>query len=151
MAIVLAMSAGVALGQGAAPQPPPIKMGLWEKKMETTGGPAGAMTLKSKSCVTPGTWQEMVENASRQHAGCSINITKTAHGYSFTGSCNQAHSTAVISGSATIEDAEHIVAETHSTMTMNGQKREIQTHSTSHYVGADCGKVKPGDPEVEDD
>ena len=150
-ALIFLAATGVALGQGTALQPPPIKMGLWEKTMETTGGAGGPATFKAKSCITPASWQEMVGNASKQPAGCTNNITRTAHGYSFSGSCNLAHVSSVFSGSSTIQDSEHIVSETHSTITHNGQKHESQTHSTSHYLGSNCGTVKPGEPEVEDD
>jgi hypothetical protein len=53
----------------------------------------------------------------------------------------------VTSGSATIPDSEHIVTETHSIMMTNGQKRDMELKSTSSFVGADCGTVKPGEPQ----
>jgi hypothetical protein len=34
-------------------------------------------------------------------------------------------------------------------MTRNGQKREMDSKSTSTFLGADCGKIKPGEPDSE--
>lgn len=133
-------------------QAPPVKMGLWEKTMTMTGGPTGTMTIKSKSCVTPDSWKEMVGNSSKPQPGCTTNLTKTSNGYSFVSSCTRPQGgTMTAKGSATIQDAEHIVGESHTTSTMNGKTREMEMHSTSHFVSASCGSVKPGDPEIEND
>jgi hypothetical protein len=35
-------------------------------------------------------------------------------------------------------------------MTTHDQKREMESKSTSTFLGVDCGKVKPGEPETED-
>jgi hypothetical protein len=141
---VLAVSSGLLLAQSA-----PIKMGLWEKTMVTTSGTGAPSTLKARSCIDPATWQEMVANVSKQHEGCTINTVKTANGYTFSGSCTMAHTTIVMNGSSTVQDSEHIVSESHSTTTVNGQKKQMDSRSTSRYLGADCGNVMPGKPEVE--
>jgi hypothetical protein len=63
----------------------------------------------------------MVGNLSKQHEGCTTNNVKNAHGYTFSGSCTFPHGgTMVMNGTLTIQDAEHIVAESHSTTTTNG-------------------------------
>lgn len=132
-------------------QTAPVKMGLWEKTLVMTGGPAGDRTIKAKSCVTPDTWKEMVGNASKQQSGCTNNIAQNAHGYTFDGTCTlQGGGSVVIHGTTTIQDSDHIVSETHSTSTRNGQKHDVNMHSTSRFLSSDCGKVKPGDPEVEE-
>jgi hypothetical protein len=142
---VLATSSGVLLAQSA-----PIKMGLWEKKMVTTGGTGAPTTMTAKSCINPEAWQEMVGNLSKQHEGCTTNTVKNAHGYTFSGSCTIPHGgTMVMNGTLTIQDTEHIIAESHSTTTNNGQKRQMDSHSTSIFLGADCGNIKPGEPEIE--
>ncbi len=130
----------------------PIKMGLWEKTVVSSGGATpGAATLKAKSCITPETWQEMVANASKQHEGCTSNNVKNAHGYTFDATCKfPPDTTLVIHGSTTIQDSEHIVSESHSTSTANGKKRESDSRSVSRFLGANCGSVKPGEPEIED-
>lgn len=145
MLAVLATSSAVLLAQSA-----PIKMGLWEKKMVTTDGTGAPTTMTAKSCINSEAWQEMVGNLSKQHEGCTMNNVKNAHGYTFSGSCTFPHGgTMVTNGTLTIQDAEHIVAESHSTTTNNGQKRQMDSHSMSSFLGADCGTVKPGEPEIE--
>lgn len=144
MALVM-VSCGAAVAQQA-----PIKMGLWEKTMNTSDGHGAPAVMKSKSCITPAYWQEMVGNATKQQPGCSIQTQKTAKGYSFNGTCTTSRTSVALSGSTTITDAEHIVSESHSTSTRNGEKHETEIHSTSRWLGADCGKIKPGDPEIED-
>jgi hypothetical protein len=131
-------------------QAPPVKMGLWEKTMTMTGLPSGPMTMKSKSCVTPDSWKEMVGNSSKTQPGCTTNLTKTSNGYSFVSNCTRPQGgTMTAKGSATIQDAEHIIGESHTTSTTNGKTREMEMHSTSHFLSASCGTVRPGDPEVE--
>jgi hypothetical protein len=130
-------------------QAAPVKMGLWEKKMTMDTGTGTPRQLVSKSCITPEIWQEMVGNMSKQHEGCTVDNAKNAHGYSFTATCKTSSSSMVTRGSETIQDSQHIVSESHTTMTTNGQKRETESKSTSTFLGADCGKIKPGEPESE--
>jgi Protein of unknown function (DUF3617) len=131
-------------------QAAPVKMGLWEKKMTMDMGTGTPRQLVSKSCITPESWQEMVGNASKPHEGCTVDNVKSAHGYSFTATCKTPNGgTMATTGSATIQDSEHIVSEFHTMMTTNGQKREMEAKSTSTFLSADCGKIKPGEPETE--
>jgi len=142
----LAGFSGIVFAQAA-----PVKMGLWEKKMTMDMGTGTPRQLVSKSCITPESWQEMVGNMSKPHEGCTVDNVKNAHGYSFTATCKTpGGGTMVTSGSVTIQDSAHIVSETHATMTTNGQKREMKSESTSTFLGADCGKIKPGAPESDD-
>ncbi len=150
MRIVLLTAIAAVFCGGAFAQAPPIKMGLWEKNMTTDNGDGSPAILKSKSCVTPAEWQEMEKIFTKQREGCSIQTSKTAKGYTFNGTCNIGETQLVINGSTSIPDAEHIVSESHSVSTRNGQKRQTVSKSTSRWVSADCGKVKPGDPEIED-
>ena len=55
----------------------------------------------------------------------------------------------VTSGSATIQDSQHIASESHTVMTENGHKRQMEMKSTSTFLSPDCGKIKPGEPESE--
>ena len=141
----LAGSSGIMFAQAA-----PVKMGLWEKKMTMDMGSGTPRQLVSKSCITPESWQEMVGNMSKPHEGCTVDNVKNAHGYSFTATCKTpGGGTMVTQGSATIQDSQHIVSESHSTMTTNGQKREMESKSTSTFLSADCGKIKSDEPETE--
>ncbi len=150
MRVLFLMAVAAVCCGGALAQAPPIKMGLWEKSMTTNNGAGSPATMKSKSCITPAEWQEMVGNVTRQHEGCKIQTTKTGKGYTYDGTCTIGETSLVMKGSTTITDAEHIVSESHSTSTRNGQKGQIDMQSTSHWVSADCGKVEPGDPQIEE-
>jgi hypothetical protein len=132
-------------------QATPVKMGLWEKKMTMDMGTGTPRQIVSKSCITPESWQEMAGNISKPHEGCTVDNVKNAHGYTFTATCKTPNGgTLVTSGSATIQDSQHIVAESHTIMTANGQKRQMESKSTSTFLGPDCGKIKPGEPQSED-
>jgi hypothetical protein len=142
---LLAAGSGILLAQSS----PPIKMGLWERMMVTTGR-AGPVTMKVKSCITPATWEEMLAITLKQHQDCTMNNSKTAHGYTSSGSCTIPHGSTVFKGSTTMQDSEHIVSEFQTTMTVDGKVLESESHFTSHFVSASCGTVKPGEPEIED-
>lgn len=145
IAAALATSSVMLLAQAA-----PVKMGLWEKKMVTSNGTGTPAIMTAKSCIDPAAWQEMVANATKPHEGCTMNNVKTAHGYTFNGSCSfPSGGTMVISGALTIQDDQHIVSESHSTMTTKGQKRQTDSHSTSTFLSADCGHIKQDDPQIE--
>jgi hypothetical protein len=142
---VLAAGSASLLAQSA-----PVKMGLWEKTIVTSNGEGSPTTIKAQSCITPEAWQQMVTAIQKPHDGCKMNTVKTANGYTFNGTCNLPQSSPlVINGSETIQDSEHIVAESHSTTTMNGKTRKLETRSTSKFLSSSCGSVKPDDPEIE--
>jgi hypothetical protein len=150
MRSILILTALVASSTLLLAQAAPIRMGLWEKKMVTTNGVGAPATMTSKSCINPTAWQEMVASLSKQHEGCTMNNVKNAHGYTFNGSCTfSGGGTMVISGSLTIQDDQHIVSQSHSTTTANGKTREMDSHSTSSFLSADCGHIKPDEPEIE--
>ncbi|HEY3927899.1 MAG TPA: DUF3617 family protein [Candidatus Koribacter sp.] len=131
----------------ASAQAAPVKMGLWEKTMTTSTGSGAPTTSKSRSCVTPEEWKEMDANVTRKRQGCTAAAVRNAKGYTFNSTCTIGATTMVINGSTTIPDAEHIVTESHTTMTINGEKKQTDSHSVSRFVSADCGKVQPGEPE----
>jgi hypothetical protein len=146
--LAIALCSGTVLCQTAAPLPP-VKMGLWEKKIVTTGASPEPMTMTAKSCVTPETWQQMATNAMKSHPGCTMKTTPAPHGFSFNATCTLDHGVSMnVTGSSNIQDSTHIVAQSHSTSTVNGKTREMDTQSTSTFVSPDCGKIKPGEPEV---
>jgi hypothetical protein len=128
----------------------PIKMGLWEKTMESPNGDGAPATIKSKSCITPEAWQQMIASLQKPHDGCTMNTVKTGNGYSFNGTCTMQGGTLMtISGTETIPNSEQIVAESHSSITKNGKTRKIDIHSTSRFLSSSCGSIKPDEPEVE--
>ena len=128
----------------------PVKMGLWEKTLVTSNGDGAPATMKARSCITPQEWQQMMATMLHPHDGCNLKTMKTGNTYTFDGTCNiPPGAPLVISGSETIQDSEHIVSESHSTTTMNGKPRKIDSQSSSRFVSSSCGSVKPGDPDVE--
>jgi hypothetical protein len=133
-------------------QSAPIKMGLWEKRMTMDTGTGAPTNINTKSCVTLETWQEMVGNMDKKRDdGCTVDKQKSDHGYTFTATCKTPKGgTMVTTGSASIKDSEHIIAQSHTTITTNGQKRVMEMKSTSTYLGASCGDVKPDEPQTED-
>lgn len=134
-------------GAAALAQASPVKMGLWEKTMTKNNGAGAPSTTKTRTCVTPEEWKEMDANVTRKRPGCTNGAVRNAKGYTFNSTCTIGATTLVINGSTTMTDAEHIVTESHSTTTRDGQKKQTDTRSVSHFVSADCGKVKPGEPE----
>jgi hypothetical protein len=143
MTAVLAAGSASLLAQSA-----PVKMGLWEKTIVTSVGEGAPTTITAKSCITPEEWQRMVSEAQKPHDGCKMNTVKTSNGYTFSGTCNIPQEPPLsMSGSETIQDSEHIVAESHTTTTMNGKTRKIETRSSSRFLSSSCGSVKPSEPE----
>ncbi len=130
-------------------QSPPIKMGLWEKKMVISTSVGEPHTITAKSCVTPQTWEEMVSRVDKPRPNCTNNMKKTGNGYTFDTTCSGTNGMSIqVKGSSTIKDSEHIVSESHSTTTINGKTRQTSTQSTGRFVSVSCGNIKPRDPEV---
>jgi Protein of unknown function (DUF3617) len=144
--ILLTVDCGFAL---LSAQSLPVKMGLWEKKLVTTSGPGEPALLTAKSCVTPGSWEQMMANATKPRKECTMNTVKNEHGYTYNGTCNISGVSLQMSGSSTIKDSEHIVSESHSRRTQNGKTRETVSRSESHFVSSNCGGIKPGESEIE--
>ena len=108
----LAGCSGIMFAQAA-----PVKMGLWEKTVTMDMGNGTPRKITAKSCITPETWREMAGNMSKQREGCTVDNVKNAHGYSFTAECKTSEDgTMVTSGSETIQDSEHIISQSHTTM-----------------------------------
>jgi hypothetical protein len=146
IAVVLGLASASLLAQN-----PPVKMGLWEKTVVSSTGAGSPTTVTAKSCITTEVWQQMMANAQKPHDGCKTNITKTASGFTFSGTCNLGHgSPLVLSGSETIQDSEHINSESHSATTIDGKPRKIDVRSASRFLSSSCGSVKPGEIEGED-
>ncbi len=137
---------GVGVGAAMAQQAPPIKMGLWEKTL-TDNAMGKTSTETAKSCVNAAEFQRMVANINRQRPNCTTKVTQVAKGYTMNATCNLNGTTMTITSSTMFTDSEHIVTESHTTSIKDGQKREIEMHSTSRWLGADCGNIKPGDDE----
>lgn len=153
--------AAAAYAQNQISETPPVTMGLWQT--ETTGTvsgventPMAAMATALgrghvvQSCLTPEKWKSDIQgfNARQQHECTLSNLHQDAHGVSFDETCqsgrggtNNAHVDIVI------DNAEH----SHGTVAMKianpalPQPITITTSMVSHYLGASCGDVKPGE------
>jgi hypothetical protein len=144
--LTLAILAPAVFAQSA-----PFKMGLWEDKITTTNGPAGKdpSVLTSRSCVTPESWQRMF-NQMAQKPGCTSDMSRTSNGYTFTASCSTARGSSMKNkGTLTIQSPEHVFMDSHTVMTIGGKDRQIDTRAEGRFISSSCGKIKPGDPEVE--
>jgi hypothetical protein len=144
--LTFAMLLPSAFGQSA-----PFKMGLWENKMTTSNGAADKdpAVLTSRSCVTPESWQAMFGSLA-QKRGCTNSVNRTSSGYQFAASCTTPNGATMKSdGTITIQSPEHVTMESHTVMNITGKTRVVDTHAEGRFLSTNCGKIKPGDPEVD--
>lgn len=153
--------------------PPPVKMGLWETsvtskmggfqlppdvvaKLEAMGKPVpGAPhTTVTHGCLTPDEWQKGLDQMNKpNNADCEYTNRQSGGGkYSFDVSC-KLQSGATMKGhfEMLIDDDEHSHGSYHMTSDQagpNGQTFSADATIDTHYLGADCGDVKPGDAKV---
>lgn len=121
----------------------PVKMGLWEFTSATTNPFGKTNTTTSTSCITPASWQRMLVDSSKPRENCKIDTKKIENGYTVNSTCTVAPGiTAVVTGTSKVVDEEHIVSDSHSVITMNGQKQEGTNHTSRRFLAADCGNVK---------
>jgi uncharacterized protein DUF3617 len=136
---------------------PPVSMGLWqtETKGTVTGientpmagmGAVLGRAHVSQSCLTTEGWKSDIQGMNaRQHHGCNMsNLHQDAHEVTFDEACengmNNSHVDILIDG------AEHA----HGTIAMKinmpnlPQPVLVNVTMVSHYLGSDCGDVKPG-------
>jgi hypothetical protein len=169
---ICCMTYSAAYAQDAAP-PPPVKMGLWQSNVTTTMTGfqippdvaarleamgrkvpgATPQTTVTQSCLTPEEWAKSFAQLNNNDAKCTYtNRTITPQKMSFDMSCASEHGS-VFAGhfEMFVDDAEH----THGSAHMksegggpNGQPIEMNSTLTTHYLGADCGSVKPGDAKI---
>ena len=143
---------------------PPVTMGLWQTETTSTvtgventpmAGMAAAMGRQyvTQSCLTPERWKSDIQglNARRQH-GCTLsNIHQDSHEVSFDEACQEsqggANNTHV---DILIDSTEHA----HGTVVMKvsmpslPQPMTVTVNMLSHYLGSDCGGVKPGEAKM---
>lgn len=129
---------------------PPMKLGLWETTATTTmqmpGMAMPSRTMKVRSCATAESWNKAFGQA-RQDKDCKpVNEKLTATSYSFDLACTSSKAT----GHGEMDFGEGTTG--HGTMHMvvaAGDKPMIMDTSwKSRYVGADCGSVTPGSPQI---
>ncbi|HLY43278.1 MAG TPA: DUF3617 family protein [Terracidiphilus sp.] len=143
---------------------PPVTMGLWQTETTSTvtgventpmAGMAAAMGRDhaTQACLTAEHWRSDIQgfNARMQHNCTLSNVHQDAHEVSFDEACQEsrggANSTHV---DILIDSAEHA----HGTVVMKmsdpnlPQPMTVTVNMTSHYLGSDCGGIKPGDSKM---
>ena len=165
---------GAATGQVALAQSaPPIKMGLWADTATVTttthlppevaakiNAPGGVMTLpprviNTNICHTAADWTRSIAGANQAKNCTMTNKVVTAKGMSMDMTCtvpNQGTSTGHID--AVFDSPEQVHSTVHMAFTgapkaQNGagMSTTVDIKSESHYVSADCGDVKPLEPQ----
>ena len=137
---------------------PPVSMGLWQTETTSTvtgventpmAGMAAALgrAHASQSCLTPEKWKSDIQgfNARQQHSCTLSNVHQDAQEISFDEVCGGGSNSSHVD--IFIDSAEHA----HGTVVMTvaapslPQPMIIHVSMMSHYLGSDCGDVKPGE------
>jgi len=142
---------------------PPVKMGLWQTEVTTTmagmenmpmAHAMGNHSSTTQSCMTPETWKSDLQklNDSQHKSDCNVtNMHLDTHGMTFDETCttpNGGNST--IHFEAQFDGNDHMHGTAKMQMSGKGmpQGMTMNMTMTSHYVGADCGDVKPGSAKI---
>ena len=122
----------------------PIKPGLWEVKATSTGSGATEPTTE-RVCITPDTWQHMIDKLAKPMPNCTSNQTKTATGISFHGDCNQNKVTTHFKGDVHFDGDRHLLGEMTMNLNVQGHAMDVTYHQDGHFLSSDCGGVKPAE------
>jgi len=151
---------------------PPIKPGLWEVQMERDGaapqmpdmsehlknmspeqrkqvesmmkergvdmsGGAGKIRMcLDKESLNEGHWQ------GKEESRCKTDFSsRSSSSWKWHSSCTDPKSET--DGEANFSNAENYVVKTSTTLSVNGQPKTSQSTIRSHWLGTDCGDVKP--------
>lgn len=165
-ALLVAMCAMVAASV-QSPNPPPVKMGLWETtatsqmsgiqlppdviaKFKAMGKPVpgGVHIEVTQSCLTPEQWQKDMGLGKSDEGDCKSERNVSAAGkYSFDLTCKSDHGYSTV-GHWELQplDTRHMRGSGQvDLIRSNGQHITMSMTLTSHYLGANCGDVKPGE------
>lgn len=154
------------LASAQTPEPPPVKMGLWQSESTTTveGAAAnspmaqamtrGGRTNVSQGCLTPETWKNEFQHMQQQQRDTNCtqsNFQQDAHHVSFDEKCGQQGGYASsVHFEMLVDDAEN--AHGHANVSMSGpafpQGMTLHMAIKSKYLSANCGDVKPGEGKV---
>jgi hypothetical protein len=137
---------------------PPVSMGLWQTETTSTvtgventpmAGMAAALGRGhvTQSCLTPEKWKSDIQGFNaRQERSCTLsNVHQDAHEISFDEVCGGGSNNTHVD--ILIDSAEHA----HGTILMKitdprmPQTVTVNASLVSHYLGSDCGNVKPGE------
>jgi hypothetical protein len=124
--------------------PPPIKMGLWEA---TVTNSLISKTLKTRSCITPQSYQDAMAHIP---PGCTIaNKTQTATSITGDLSCTLQHG-GTTTGHIDVEmpDPTTVRSKIDLSINVQGKTMPMTLTADSHFVSADCGDTAPGESKV---
>lgn len=117
-------------------------------------GAAPPNTFTSRSCAASQTTannliQQAQQKMQQDGGKCTMsNQTQTATTISFDISCTMTQATATGHSTYTLVDGDHYTGTQHLTMQLSSARGSsnlvMDSTMSSHYVGADCGDVKPG-------
>ena len=158
----LAMFAAVRAAHAQTVEPPPVKMGLWQTEtssamtgmenspMARAGG--GKHKTVTQGCLTPETWKsEFQKLHNEDDSDCKISNThQDSYSLSFDRICTSERFNTNAHIEAQFDDSEHM----HGTgkVQISGaaipQGMTMDISLSSHYLGASCGDVKPGEGKV---
>lgn len=168
--IVPCLLLGVLAATAAVAQTPPIKPGLWEVRSDRRVDGQQMPDLSERMKAMPEAQRKRMEAAMKQRgvdtsggalricmtretldqghwrnggsANCKTDVTsRSASAWKWHSACTQPPSTS--DGEAAFHDAENYTVSIRSTVTVQGQPRETTMVSKAHWLGADCGDVKP--------
>jgi hypothetical protein len=151
MLVKVVATSGLLAGFFQTPMAPPMKLGLWETTSSTTMQMPGmqmppARAMKIRSCATAESWSKAFGSA-RQNKDCKpVNEKQTATTYSFDLSCSSSKATGHVEMDFGNGTTGH--GSMHMVMDAGGKTMTMETSWDSKYVGADCGSVAPGSPEI---
>jgi hypothetical protein len=159
LCFLAASAASAAYAQSV--ETPPIKMGLWQTETSTSmaGTENGAghegddkHTSVVQGCLTPETWKnEFQKIQSEQSGNCSAtNTHQDSHSLSFDETCKSDQYNTTVHFEALFDNSEHMhgTVKVHITGAAFPQGMTMNMALTSHYLGANCGDVKPGEGKV---
>jgi hypothetical protein len=150
MLVKAVVTGGLLAGGLQTAMAPPMKMGLWETtssmKMAMPGMDMPARTTKVRSCATLDSWNKAF-GQSRQNKDCRpVNEKQTATTYSFDLACTSSKATGHVE--MNFGDGTKGHGSMHMVVDAGGKSMVMDTSWESTYVGADCGSVKPGSPDI---
>ena len=158
MPLSLSLGAIAVAGVAQISEVPPVTMGLWQTETSSTvtglentpmAGMAAAIGAHvSQSCLTPEKWKSDIQgfNAKQQHGCAMSNLQQSAKEISFDEVCSQGSGVNKSHADILIDSAEHAHGTVVMTVTMPNlpQPMTINMSMISHYLGASCGDVQPG-------
>lgn len=148
--------------EAQSPEPPPVKMGLWQTEVTThyegventpMARMGGAHTTVSQSCLTPEKWRDgWTKMRQGPHSqDCQMtNMHFDAQGITFDETCSSEgfNTTMHFEGQFDGESGMHGTGTAHATGAAFPQGMTVHVVMNSKFLSSDCGDVKPGEGKV---